>query len=388
MKIEYLIDKDDYKSLLKKISLTASNGVTIEKKNLAYKGKTNYLLQLSSKDESDEGAIALCEIKERVDVAFSASNIDCRLLTNEASQYYGRKLFPLVSAYETKLRRFIQSVLFDIKDEAASYIIKRLKAANIINADADIKKANLLELSELGDVIDFLFSNDELAKEIKEFTSKNRNFTRDELTALITNSNKHTVWEDFFEKDFPDSLLPNTLVEIKNYRNDVMHFHEINYKKYRSAQKALSDGIKDLDKQIAKKNVIEDTQANIDRLTGRASTYRAVLSSLYPTTTALGRYLNEINSTFNPIGHPNLSLESYLNSIHVDLPIIPPIKINPLGNYSFSPDYLNTIAGIPNPTNAFAAHVLDLMGNPNPIKKSDDDMILTEAPPKLNNDKK
>ncbi len=268
MIIEYLIDKDKYKKLLKEINFTALNGLEVKSRNSKTQGKDNFILRLYSPDDSKKGKKALSDINKLVKEKLSENNITFRLLFNEVSQDYAKQLFPLLCEFETKLRKFIQSVLFDLNEEAEKRICKKLENNKIINAKIQKLGYNFLEDAELGGLIPFLFANYDLYAEIDDFKKKaeNRCASREDIIDFIKNSKKKTIWEEFFAENFSDSILPKKIQEIKSYRNAVMHFHEIDEEYFVKAKIEISEGIKDLDKQIKKGIVVEISDYKIDVL--------------------------------------------------------------------------------------------------------------------------
>ena len=344
MIIEYFIDKEEYKKHLKEINFTASNNVHISKRSWQQKGKENYLLRLTSKVEGRKGAKALCEVNARVLGMLNEKQCVFRLLINQASQYYVKELYPLVCEFETKLRKFIQSVLFDLNEKAEVEVCKKLKKADIIKEEKQTAlNCNFLEYAELGDIMEFLFANDELYKEVDGYKKKeeNRFKTREELIEFIKNSEKKTIWDEFFAKDFSDSILPKRLQEIKDFRNDVMHFHEIDDEHYEKAKGILQEGIADLDKQIKKGIVIEITEAKVATLSNNPSYFGGVLQVLSAVTKywslnrekILGNVTNTLKLFSNSMAPYTAALESirktqeYLGSITKFTPIVPPMLL-------------------------------------------------------------
>ena len=107
MKIEYLIDKDDYKELLPKGNFTATNKLIVKKRSNAVKGKDNYLLTLKVLDKTEKGAEALSEYHKQIKQILLENKVTFRILLNESAQYFAKDLFPLLCEVETKLRKFI-----------------------------------------------------------------------------------------------------------------------------------------------------------------------------------------------------------------------------------------------------------------------------------------
>lgn len=345
MIIEYFIDKDEYKKHLKGIDFTASNGVHISKRSWQQKGKENYLLRLTSPVGGRKGAKALCEVNARVLEMLNEKKYVFRLLINQAAQYYAKELYPLVCEFETKLRKFIQSVLFDLNEKAEVEVCKKLKKAKIIKEEKTTAlNCNFLEYAELGDIMEFLFANDELYKEFDNYkkAEENRFKTREELIEFIKNSEKKTIWDEFFAKDFSDSILPKKLQEIKDFRNDVMHFHEIDDEHYEKAKVALQEGIADLGKQIKKGIVIEITEAKVATLSNNPSYFGGVFQVLSAVTKywslnrekILGNMANTLKLFSNSLTPYTAALENirktqeYLGSITKFTPLVSPMLLD------------------------------------------------------------
>ncbi len=286
MKVEYLINKSDYKDLLPKGNFTATNELIVKKRSNTVKGKDNYLLTLKVLDETEKGAEALSEYHIQIKQILLDNKITFRILLNEAAQYFAKDLFPLLCEFETKLRKFIQSAMFDINEQAEQEIISRLKKFEIIKKEDNVLSENFLEFSDLGEIIDFLFSNDELYKEFENYKKKQGNIyrTKEDLIKFIENSDKQRVWDKYFSENFSDSILPEKIFEIKGYRNDVMHFHEIDGEKYSNAKNAIKLVIADLDKQLKKGIVLEPSDEIVQTIASNPNYFASVgkvLASVY-----------------------------------------------------------------------------------------------------------
>ena len=128
MIIEYFIDKDYHRKLLYGYDLTTSNNVEVKKRSQQAKGKDNYLLTLSTADNTEEGAKALSEIHGKLKTLFEENKIYYRILTNGAAQFYAKELYPVICGFETQLRKFVHSTLFDVDEVAKKRIAEGLKA--------------------------------------------------------------------------------------------------------------------------------------------------------------------------------------------------------------------------------------------------------------------
>ncbi len=283
MIVEYIIDKDEYKKKLTAVNFTASNSKEVAKRNFRAHGKNNYFLKLSCTGSDKNTARALSEVSLNVEEMFRRNDVNFRLLTNEAAQFFVKELYPSVCEFETKLRKFVHSTLFDVNEEAKVKVEARIKAAfekkqikeKLLNID-------FLEQGSLEEIIAFLFANDDLYGDLKSYTSdrSNRFCTRQDLLNFIQKSEKHTIWETFFAKEFSDSKLPTIFRGIIDCRNDVMHFHNINYERYLECKDLLKSGIDDLNKQIKKGIVIEDSSDNIAKLSENFGYVQGILKPL------------------------------------------------------------------------------------------------------------
>ena len=282
MIIEYFIDKDYHRKLLYGYDLTTSNNVEVKKRSQQSKGKDNYLLTLSTADNTEEGAKALSEIHGKFKTLFEENKIYYRILTNGAAQFYAKELYPVICGFETQLRKFVHSTLFDVDEVAQKRIAEGLKA-NVpsLKGCNNIKKVDFLERATLGDVYYFLFQKIDICAQIETYiTAKKGKYNKEELIKFVENIPETSIWEEFFAKEFSDSELPNMLKEISVYRNDVMHFHDIDYSTYTKAKEELKKANKDLRKQIAKGIVFENTEVNITKLFNNIAYCSGISSAL------------------------------------------------------------------------------------------------------------
>lgn len=272
MFIEYITEKDEYREELKSVDFTASNNISVDVRTRKTKGHNNYILKAKTENLTLQDAIALDEARVKIEKILIDKNVSFKMLLNESSQYFTKDLYPLVCEYETKLRKFIHVTLFDINEAARATVIAQLKKAKI-EVKAQEPNYDFLEYSELGGIIDFLFSNDGLHEDIAQYRkdSKHRYYSKEDVIEYIKKLNKKTIWEEFFADVFADSIIPETIWDIKEYRNDVMHFHNISYERYKKTIELLDKGIKDLDKQINKGVVIENTEKNVASLSSSFS---------------------------------------------------------------------------------------------------------------------
>lgn len=315
MIVEYIIDKDEFKKKIDSLNFTASNGKEVTRKNPKAKGKNNYFLKLSCAGNDIDAAQALSEISLKVEDVFHQNDVSFRLLTNEASQFFVKELYPSVCEFETKLRKFIHSTLFDVDEGAKVKVLSRLKGTLIEKSSKEIPAFDYLEKGTLESIRFFLFSNNALYGAVKDYTSGQDAIfaSREQLIQFIQDNDSHTIWEDFFEKDFSDSILPAIFKDIIDCRNDVMHFHNISYERYLEGADLLNRGINDLNKQIKKGIVIEDSSANVSKLSRSLGYLDAIAHSIVSVGAASARMLDVL---FSP--EVQALKNKYLSPVYLD----------------------------------------------------------------------
>ncbi len=304
MKVEFIVDKNEYKKLLSKDRFSEHIKYRSEK----VKGKNNYLLTLECEGKSVSTAKTLSESRITIDKLFADNNVKYRLLTEEASQFFVQRLYPYACEFETKLRKFIYTALFDIDDKAEALVVEKYKITISKKCGDKLPREDFLTYSDLGHIFDFLFSNDEFLDQVKKINTQsdtyNRRLTKEELVNEIEVIDEKTIWNLLFAPIFTDSILPNIYSEIQNNRNDIMHIHYIGYPEYVKSMKTYIRGIKDLDNQIRKGIVIEDTKINVDVLASslgflreclmQTEVWRNAFSEVFKQLTP--HYLNTLNT--------------------------------------------------------------------------------------------
>lgn len=368
MLVEFIIDKSEYKQLVKQISFKASNGIEISKRSLKANGKDNYYFRITHSKNELNSAKALSEIRCLIEKSFNDNNVDYRILLDESSQYFAKILYPLVMEFETKLRKFVHNTLFDISEVSTQKVLSQLKA-NLKNIDKNtniIPKVDFLEGATLEDIHKFLFANNGLYGSVKDYISNKDNLclSRKDLLDYISNNKQQTIWKDFFEPDFADSSLPQNYSQITTCRNDIMHFHYISSLQYDEYYSLMNFAIKDLDKQLQKGIVIESTTTNIEKLSNNLGYQQSIFTGLkgldaLPGVLSLSPELDALRGIINL---PSLSpIYGIFNGAQNFVPSNLPDLIIPIGTILPQFDSLNDIA-----KTALAIQAL----SPMPTKKS------------------
>ena len=171
------------------------------------------------------------------------------ILSNSLSMYFSNRLYPKFQVYESLLRKIFVLALSPLEDEDIIRIIK-----GQTNDKLDLSKIHTIEyierlqIAELHALIFEININpvNYLTIHFKDFQNKNEYI----LKEMIRNSLPITIWEKHFIP-FTNSeevdVLKNNYDRIREYRNDVMHFHTLTYRRYKKIDLLLSDVIKELE---------------------------------------------------------------------------------------------------------------------------------------------
>ena len=171
------------------------------------------------------------------------------ILSNSLSMYFSNRLYPKFQVYESLLRKIFVLALSPLEDEDIVRIIKEKTNDKLdlskIHTIEHIERLQVAELHALIFEININPVND-LTIHFKDFQSKNDHI----LKEMIRNSLPITIWEKHFTP-FTNSeevdVLKNNYDRIREYRNDVMHFHTLTYRRYKKIDLLLSDVIKELE---------------------------------------------------------------------------------------------------------------------------------------------
>ena len=284
MKIEFIVEGDNYQQFTQGIVPVAKEGVTFFSENKKIAGANNFLLSVWTFETNMTSAKMLSEFSEQIKGKFIENQIKFYMLEDGPSTVFVTKLYPLVCEFETKLRKFVYLTLFDLDEPATQIAVTKIKTTTKeLKSITNIPSNNFLENITLGNLFDFLFDNNEFTEEAKKKTSTitndiGRTATKAELIAIIDAIEEKTIWNTLFAKTFPDFSLPRVYRELFPLRNDVMHFHSVTYKTYRKALNLFKNINKELDAQIEKGVVLENTAENAELISSQY--FNTVLSEL------------------------------------------------------------------------------------------------------------
>lgn len=222
---EYLFTTNEYKAEIENFAVPAK----IQKEINVVENSSCWTLCLNIDSESEEAAKLLAPLNTQISEKYKPT-----ILSNECSAYFNKSLFPIVNEFERKLR-------------------KLLYLASALQGDEDSHKVIIdLESKDLGEIFVILFSDSNFVKCVREkINQKTWQFTRDELLTIIEKLDENTLWDTLLGCDSVETLRKQ-FGEMRIYRNDVMHAHNINLEQYQSAKRLFQKVNKELDVTIGK----------------------------------------------------------------------------------------------------------------------------------------
>lgn len=193
-----------------------------------------WIVSFSTKNEGEKDAKVLSDLNESI-----VSKYTVIALRNESAAYFNRRLYPIINEFERRLRTLLYLQTRLGSDEEAKNIIKDLEGM------------------DFGGLFEILFHDENFFIEARKYINlKDKTFTKRRILKEIGEMKENMLWTRLFGEELPK--LQQNFEQVRLYRNDIMHAHNINYQTYRSAK----DLLESLNAEI---------QGYIDKLMGRNS---------------------------------------------------------------------------------------------------------------------
>lgn len=228
----------------------------IEKEIYDIDNSNCWIVTYSLAGENEDSARRLSEVNDYVLLHFQPT-----VLTNESSFYFNKKLFPIINAFERKLRKLLY-----------------LKSA-LYHGDMKVDNIRNLEAKDIGEIFTILFSDAEFVKNAKtKVNDKTWQFTKKEIISTLQSLVENTVWDALIGNNTIEDLV-NNFICVKDYRNDVMHAHNIDTTTYRAARRLFTQINEQIDAEIG--TIIQTVEIRPE--TVAESDYNAQLSTVLRT---------------------------------------------------------------------------------------------------------
>lgn len=185
-------------------------------------------------------------------------------ITNDCSAYYNQVLFPLFNDFERQLRKLLY-----------------LKSALNQTEESEVIIRNLEE-QDLGSIFEMLFTDTDFITSAKQqVNEKSWKYTKEEILQILNEIPENTLWDRLIGADCVPTLRKN-FFEIRRFRNDTMHAHNMSATDFRKAEEMLRSANREIESEITsvigrteKQNQTEeDRQFN----SGLAAAINALLS--------------------------------------------------------------------------------------------------------------
>jgi hypothetical protein len=204
MILEYLFSENVDRTA---IASYASESVDFELQSIT--NSVKWVARYSCIGENESSAGILSAINVSLTEQFNPT-----VLINESSEYYNRKLFPLVNSFERKLRKLLYLVI----------------AFN--DSDKNTENLEAIEDKTFGVIFETLFSDSNFVNVTKKKVNGwSGQFTKKELLAEIGRIEEDTLWDRILGK-FTVNKLREDFPKIRKYRNHIMHAHNIDKSTY------------------------------------------------------------------------------------------------------------------------------------------------------------
>lgn len=151
------------------------------------------------------------------------------ILTDESSEYFNKTLYPLVNKFERLLRKFLYLKVSQCDEQKFRSVI----------SDIDQK--------DFGEIYTILFIDNNFRAAARDKIKKLN--TRAEMYEAIDALQESTAWHILVGDEIL-TIIKDNFDLLKEYRNDVMHAHNISWGKYKKAKKLFTDANDALEREL------------------------------------------------------------------------------------------------------------------------------------------
>lgn len=212
MRVEFLVRGKKAKAAFEDVALP--EGVTRKPGTYKAKGGELYFFTFGAEGNTLDAAERLARVRDSL-----PSDQNVKLLEDGASAKFGENLYPLFSDFERGLRE--------------AFII----ATCAIKGNFDAKSVKDVEGDGLKELETKLFFDHEFREKVAAIGA-NSLLTKDDIIEQVASLVEYTPWDALFDEGDMPSLRAN-FKEIRDRRNDIMHFHRMSLETYRSTKALL-----------------------------------------------------------------------------------------------------------------------------------------------------
>ena len=229
----YLFNSDENKEKIE--------ALTVDDMSITFRNIDNtslFIASFSLKMNGQDEAKKLSDINEAVMKLIPPP----QTLVCESSEYFNKVLYPLINRIERKLRELL-------------YL-----AASLSNNEKASSSITTLEELDFGTIFNLLFIDSEFISKVKQRVNAEKSskfhgldkYTKSEISEYIEELEENSLWKILIgDSDVPS--LQKSFRKVKDYRNDVMHAHNIDKITFGKAYYLFKKINEELDEAIEKR---------------------------------------------------------------------------------------------------------------------------------------
>lgn len=226
------------------------------------KGTNNrWILKCSSSNDNSDIAKELSEIHSKI----MLSNPIPIVITNGLSDFLCGRLYPMFNRFERQLRKLL-------------YLSNKI-------AEKDKKNDNIKNLEEmdLSNLFGLLFYDKKYMNQTKNRIENLSWYNKGDLIKLLDSFTENLLWDNLIGENAVPTLRKR-YKELQRYRNDVMHFHNIDYNTFDIANNLLKDINAELGKEIStiikSDDNLNTSIFDVDMLSNTIKEYKSAFDSV------------------------------------------------------------------------------------------------------------
>ena len=254
MIIEFLFTSKDYRNELEHYSVPPESNKQI----VDLQSSDGWIVCISRKGENENSAIILSNLRDEVCEKYQPV-----IITDGASAYFNKKLYPLANEFERKLR-------------------KLLYCASALHTDEQgVEAISNLEVMDLGTLFSMLFTDNDYVKQVRTYINRDltSNFTRRQIVEKLADFEESVLWDRILGENCVKTLR-DSFIQIKQWRNDVMHAHNISASTYQKAKQIFGQVNLELDSAI--NNMLREPPQQNERFAELFDSTRNVSETIVP----------------------------------------------------------------------------------------------------------
>ena len=240
MKLEYLfLDKNNKEEVLShnytiENQAKSAQPIIVTTKDQEFSGSEKWTFLITANKDNEQTAKHLSNINDYI------KEFNPIVLINESAEYFNKSIYPLANQFERKLRKLL-SLKCSLYNEN-EYKNKELKQSS---------KRILKEIESMtyNSIYTHLFTDKSFISRLRDVIN-NKDSSREYYQTKMNDIPETVLWDVIMDNS--DNYIKNNFLLLNDYRNDVMHAHNITYSDYKLHRKAFEKAIESVDGEISK----------------------------------------------------------------------------------------------------------------------------------------